>query len=134
MPSRNLSDLSPAARVKAEAFLDGCHAAGIDIIITCTYRSWPEQAELYAQGRTAPGHIVTNAKPGESRHNDTLNDRPAATAFDVVPLILGKAVWDATNPIWQRVGEIGESVGLEWAGRWPNFREYPHFQLPQEAK
>jgi len=30
--------------------------------------------------------------------------------------------------LWQRVGECGELVGLEWAGRWTSFREYPHFQ------
>jgi len=33
--------------------------------------------------------------------------------------------------VWKRVGEIGEKVGLEWAGRWTTFREYPHFQHPQ---
>lgn len=33
------------------------------------YRSFEEQDALYAQGRTTPGDIVTNAKGGESAHN-----------------------------------------------------------------
>ncbi|MFM8939774.1 MAG: M15 family metallopeptidase [Phenylobacterium sp.] len=27
------------------------------------------------------------------------------------------------------MGELGEAMGLEWAGRWTRFREYPHFQF-----
>lgn len=127
--SRNLSDLHPALQPLAERFLDACHAADIDVIITCTYRSNIEQAAAYAKGRTAPGSVVTNAKPGQSRHNLTLNGKPASQAFDVVPLEAGKAIWDAQDPVWQRLGEIGEGLGLEWAGRWTRFREYPHFQI-----
>nr|WP_295770097.1 M15 family metallopeptidase [Rhodoferax sp.] len=32
-------------------------------------RSCAEQDALYAQGRTAPGNKVTNAKSGDSNHN-----------------------------------------------------------------
>jgi peptidoglycan L-alanyl-D-glutamate endopeptidase CwlK len=31
--------------------------------------------------------------------------------------------------LWNKIGTIGESVGLEWAGRWKRFREFPHFQF-----
>lgn len=130
MASRKIIDLHPALQPLAERFLDACHEAGIEIIITCTWRSLAEQAELYAQGRTAPGHIVTNARPGESRHNATINGKPAAEALDVVPLRAGKPVWAANDPVWQAVGKLGEGVGLVWAGRWKRMREYPHFQLP----
>jgi peptidoglycan L-alanyl-D-glutamate endopeptidase CwlK len=47
---------------------------------------------------------------------------------DVVPLLHGKPVWDAKNSIWQDVGRIGKAAGLEWAGDWQRFKEYPHFQ------
>ena len=84
------------------------------------------------------------AKPGQSRHNFMANGRPASLAFDVVPLRLGKPVWgtagngiddDPTDDdkddleLWQRVGAIGESCGLDWAGRWKRFREFPHFEI-----
>ena len=131
MSSRKLTDLHPQMQPIMTRFLANARAAGIDLLVTCTYRSNEEQAALYAIGRTKPGRIVTNAKPGRSTHNNTLNGKPAALAVDVVPLRDGKPVWSASDPVWKRVGEIGEKVGLEWAGRWTTFREYPHFQHPQ---
>lgn len=131
MSSRKLTDLHPQMQPMVTRFLANARAAGIDLLVTCTYRSNEEQAALYAIGRTKPGRIVTNAKPGRSTHNNALNGKPAALAVDVVPLRDGKPVWSASDPVWKRVGEIGEKVGLEWAGRWTTFREYPHFQHPQ---
>jgi len=48
-----------------------------------------------------------------------------------VPLRAGKPVWGTSGEdgkLWQKVGEIGKSCGLEWAGDWKVFKEYPHFQ------
>lgn len=122
--SRAISDLLPAVQARVNAFLEACAAQGIEILITSTYRDDECQAALYAQGRTTKGDRVTNAQPGESLHQWRV-------AFDVVPLRAGKPVWATTGPdaqLWTRIGQIGESVGLEWAGRWKKFREYPHFQ------
>ena len=144
MSSRKLTDLHPLMHPMVTRLLANARAAGIDLLVTCTYRSNAEQAALYAIGRTKPGRIVTNAKTGRSNHNTTQNGKPAALAVDVVPLRSGKPVWGVNgdgidnNPaddltddleLWQKVGEMGEKVGLEWAGRWSgNIREFPHFQ------
>lgn len=132
MPSRSLNDLHPKLRPLAELFVARCKAAGLDILITCTYRSAAEQNELYAQGRTKPGQIVTRAHGGQSAHNFELDSKPAAKAFDIVPLVLGKPVWDNQHPAWKEAGEIGMALGLNWYGR-PDapFREFPHFQLKE---
>ena len=131
--SRKLEHLRKDVREKAELLLKKANAIGIDLLITCTYRSNEEQATLYALGRTAKGRIVTNALPGESKHNNMEGGatglQPASLAFDVVPLVAGKPMWDASNPVWQVVGSLGESVGLKWAGRWKRMREYPHFEV-----
>ena len=122
--SRSLADLIQPARVRAERFLQAANDNGIDLLVTSTLRDHAAQAELYAQGRTKPGKIVTNAKPGQSWHN-------WGCALDVVPMRAGKPVWGTTGAdleLWQRVGELGEAAGLEWAGRWRRFREFPHFQ------
>lgn len=132
MASRSLGDLHPDLRPLCHRFLSMLHAERIDILITCTYRSAAEQEALYALGRTAPGRRVTNARAGQSLHNVTLAGLPASRAFDVVPLRGGKPVWGTRGEdgaLWQRVGEIGEACGLEWAGRWRRMREFPHFQL-----
>ena len=130
MSSRRLEDLHPLMRPLVDAFLAACAREGIDLLVTCTYRSNEEQARLYVQGRTRPGPRVTNAKPGQSMHNFRFNGKPASLAVDVVPMVSGKPVWSATAPVWQQVGKLGEAAGLEWAGRWKRFREFPHFQHP----
>lgn len=119
--SRKLEDLLPVVRAKVEKFIALCKGAEIELLITSTYRDNESQDELYAQGRTQPGRIVTNAKGGQSYHN-------YRCAVDVVPMLNGKPCWDAKNPIWQRVGAYGKAAGLEWAGEWKRFKEYPHFQ------
>jgi peptidoglycan L-alanyl-D-glutamate endopeptidase CwlK len=122
--SRDLKDLHPLVKEKAEIFISACRKEKIDVIVTSTYRDAEAQNALYAQGRTKPGKRVTNAKEGQSMHNWRV-------AFDVVPLRNGNPVWGtsgADGKLWQRVGEIGESVGLEWGGRWKSFPDFPHFQ------
>lgn len=118
--SRNLNDLHPHVAELAALFVERCKASGIDVIITSTYRDNESQNALYAQGRTAPGAKVTNAKAGQSYHNYRL-------AFDFCPVINGKAQWNDAG-LFQRCGEIGESLGLDWAGRWVKFKELAHMQ------
>ncbi len=120
--SRKIEDLHPIVQTKVIKFKAACEDAGIDLLITATYRDRECQDELYAQGRTKPGKIVTNARAGQSWHN-------WRCAFDVVPLRNGKPVWETSDPVWAKVGALGESVGLEWSGRWAGkLREYAHFQ------
>lgn len=145
MASRRIEDLHPKLRPIAEQFLRECELRGLDVLVTCTYRSNAEQEALYAQGRSKPGAIVTKARAGQSRHNNTQNGAPAALAFDVAPLRHGKPVWGTKGngidndpsdddkddlELWQRLGEIGMKLGLNWYGK-PGapFREYPHFEL-----
>ena len=118
--SRSLDDLVPPAKQRAQAFVEAAKAKGIDLLVTSTYRDNESQDALYAQGRTTPGNVVTKAKAGQSWHN-------WRCALDVVPLVNGKAIWD-DPALWKQVGEIGKSCGLEWAGDWVTFKEFPHFQ------
>ena len=125
MASRDLNDLHPTVAAKARAHIAACAAEGIDLLVTCTYRDPAEQARLYAQGRTTPGKIVTNARPGQSFHEYRV-------AYDFVPMRAGKPVWGTSGEdgkLWQRVGELAEAQGLEWAGRWPRFKEMAHAQF-----
>jgi len=119
--SRNLNDLAPPVKLRVERLMGLCVANNIDLLITSTYRDKDSQDALYAQGRTAPGKIVTNAKGGESYHN-------YKCAVDVVPLVNGKPDWDGSHPVWAKIGELGKTAGLEWAGEWKKFKELAHFQ------
>lgn len=118
--SRKLEDLAPHVRVKAEMFERECAKEGIDIIFTSTFRDIESQDALYAQGRTKPGKIVTNAKGGYSFHNFRL-------AFDFAPVVNGKVPWNDTA-LFKRCGAIAKRCGLEWAGDWKKFKELAHCQ------
>lgn len=96
----------------------------IDIIFTQTYRSLKEQDELYAQGRTKAGPIVTNARGGWSYHN-------WRCAFDVVPLVKGKPKWDVDDSVWKLIADEGQSLGLEAGYYWTGFQDRPHFQFTE---
>lgn len=119
--SRKIEDLLPPVRERVERFIAACKAEGIDILITSTYRDNESQDALYAQGRTKPGVKVTNARAGQSFHN-------YRCAVDVVPMKNGKPIWNAKDPVWQDIGRLGKAAGLEWAGDWVRFKEFPHFQ------
>ena len=61
--------LHPKLREEVRKIYSEILQSNLQIRITDTLRSFDEQAKLYAQGRTAPGKIVTKAKPGQSYHN-----------------------------------------------------------------
>jgi peptidoglycan L-alanyl-D-glutamate endopeptidase CwlK len=118
--SRKIIELHPKVAVMCQQFIDNCAKAGIEILITSTYRDKEAQDALYAQGRTTPGKIVTNAKGGQSMHQ-------YKCAFDFVPIVNGKAQWN-DPALFGKCGEIGEKIGLEWAGRWKKMKEQAHLQ------
>lgn len=119
--SRDISLLHPVLQMKCRELIRKCKEKGIDIGISQTLRTKAEQDTLYAQGRTKPGKIVTNCRYPKSLHC-------WGVAFDVYVQRGGKAIWDVAA--YRPVGELGESLGLEWGGRWRNFPDFPHFELP----
>jgi len=119
--SRKIEDLTSKLEELCQQFIAACAEKHLDILITSTYRDFECQAELYAQGRTKLGRVVTKAKPGYSAHN-------FRRAFDFVPLVNGKADWKDIST-FKKCGEIGKALGLEYAGDWKTFKEYCHFQL-----
>ena len=118
--SRKIEDLNPKVAAMCKEFIAKCDAAGIDVLITSTYRDAASQTAIYNQGRTTPGRKVTNAKAGFSWHN-------YKCAFDFCPIKNGKAMWNDTAT-FVKCGEIAESCGLEWAGKWKSFKELAHCQ------
>ena len=53
-----------------------------------------------------------------------------ALAFDLAPTeYLAERGWHPEGALWRAMGDVGESVGLEWGGRWRSFHDMPHYQL-----
>lgn len=114
-------DLRPLLKRAYRALEEDMALLGHPIRMTEGYRSRERQAQLYAQGRTTPGQVVTKAKPGESLHN-------YGVAFDIV---FRKEGYGASQALWQTVGSLGRKHGLEWGGDWTGFKDMPHFQIMQ---
>lgn len=115
--------VNPALAGKIRQMAGILAGEGITLRVTQGLRTWAEQSALYAQGRTSPGAIVTNAEPGHSWHNYGL-------AVDLVPMTeAGQPDWNTSHPVWQRIVSLGESLGLESGARWRTFPDWPHLQL-----
>ena len=129
---RNVKQLHPDLQKKVDQLIKLCAKNGIKIGIGECVRTKAEQDALYAKGRTSSGRIVTNCKGSSysSMHQ-------WGVAFDFY-LIMdvdgdGKTSDDAYNDktgLFEKVGKLGQSIGLEWGGSWKSIVDKPHFQLP----
>ena len=104
----------------ATRLVEECSQKGLVIRITDTLRTAAEQNALYAQGRTKPGNVVTNAKYPQSNHCWGI-------AFDFCRND-GKGAYNDSDGFFAKVGSVGKSIGLEWGGDWKSFVDKPHFE------
>ena len=117
---KTIATLQPEVRPYARALVLKAASAGITIKVISGLRTYAEQNALYAQGRTKPGRIVTNARGGYSNHNFGI-------AFDIG--IFDGANYVPESPRYKAIGAMGDALGLEWGGNWKTIKDEPHFQL-----
>lgn len=122
---RNIATLHPrvqnAARMFMRRALELMAPHGVEVKIISGTRTYEEQDELYAKGRTKPGPRVTNARGGYSNHNFGI-------AFDIG--LFKDHKYLESSPLYREVSEAGKSIGLEWGGDWKSFQDEPHYQYP----
>lgn len=106
-----------------------CAAEDNFLTVAQGLRTWEEQDGLWLKGRDAEGNVinkalvVTNARGGESWHNFGL-------AVDCYPEnVAGIIDWNPAHPVWKRMEEIGQSLGLTSGANWIRLVDAPHFQL-----
>jgi peptidoglycan L-alanyl-D-glutamate endopeptidase CwlK len=90
--------------------------------LTCTHRNHREQEQLYAIGRNLPGKIVTNAKPGQSKHNTV-----PSKAFDIAFNFHGRIDWDVL--LFKDFAAIIKPMGITWGGDFKSIKDMPHFEI-----
>ena len=118
--AKNIATLNKKVQPLARRLIEEAVAQGINAKVISGHRTYEEQNDLYAQGRSKPGLIVTKAKGGQSNHN-------FATAFDVGIFSPDGKKYIEESTAYDEVGKIGEALGLEWGGSW-KFYDAPHFQ------
>lgn len=129
---RDMKALHPDLQKKIALLQKKCAAAGITIGIGECLRTKAEQDALYAKGRTKPGKIVTNAK-GSSY--SSMHQWGVAFDFYLKMDVDGDGstsddAFNNSTGLYDKVGKIGQSIGLEWGGSWKSIKDRPHFQLP----
>jgi hypothetical protein len=149
--SIRLEDLTPATQGAAAHAIADLNARGIKFVITYTFRTYAEQAALYAQGRQ-PLIIVNSLRAsaglapiGNSDNSYTVTKcdgkriadggtgrsaHQLGTALDVVPLENGNPTWPpASDSRWKQIAQSFKSAGFEWGGDWTDMLDLPHYQL-----
>lgn len=102
-----------------------------DFTVICTGRTLQDQQDLYAQGRTKPGPIVT-----WSMNSQHLKQKTGYShAVDLGAWVDGKISWD-----WEHYRKIAKAmkqaakelnVLIDWGGDFTN-PDGPHFQLKKD--
>jgi peptidoglycan L-alanyl-D-glutamate endopeptidase CwlK len=124
----------PKVRAELREILEECDrrlTGKMKVRYAWTMRTMQEQRQLYEQGRTRPGKVVTWAKPGTSWHNYGL-----AVDICLIDQVGKMASWDTKSDFdadkkadWMEAVEVFKAKGWEWGGDWPETkRDTPHFQ------
>lgn len=119
---RDISALTENAQKACSLFMERCKAAGLNVLITETYRSQERQNYLYEQGRTRPGNKVTWTK--NSRHT-------SRRAWDICKNVKGAEYSDTS--FFKACGAIAKELGITWGGTWKT-PDMPHFEVTADWK
>ncbi|HAA4064706.1 TPA_asm: N-acetylmuramoyl-L-alanine amidase family protein [Listeria monocytogenes] len=120
----NVAGMNKTTSDKTRNVIKKMAKQGIYLCVAQGYRSKTEQNALYAQGRTKPGSIVTNAKGGQSNHNYGVAVDLCLYSNDGK-----KVIWESTTSRWKKVVAAMKAEGFKWGGDWTSFKDYPHFEL-----
>ena len=115
-----LASVHPTLAEKITRALNQMHLEGHPMRVCQGLRTTAQQQALYAQGRTAPGKIVTRA---DGVH--VLSNHQSGRAVDCC-FTTGEAFGE--HQPWARYGELVRAEGLHWGGDWTH-PDRPHAEL-----
>ena len=106
--NRGLQSVRQPGRDAATWLIAQAHANGIPVVVTSGLRTWEEQQDLIRRGLT------------RARSSNHLNGQ----AFDLG--VSGYSWQDIDPGVWRWLGELWESIGGRWGGRFKS-RDPIHF-------
>lgn len=125
--------LHPLLLEKVDRVLNAMAALGWPMKIVQGVRTAEQQGKLYAQGRTAPGKVVTNADGVVKKSNHQPKQDGYGYAVDCAfvdnPATPVDETWSDRSP-WSAYGACAKAVGLVWGGDWKSLPDRPHVELP----
>lgn len=127
--SRSLNDLDYRIRNLVFEFLARCAEAGIPVMVIDTLRTPDEQLANIAKGVSWTPNSKHLPQPETGK----------SLAVDIAPFSVyqlhgaDKLAWDAADPVWDKLGILGEKCGLKWGGRWKQ-KDLGHFEYSPLAE
>ena len=130
---KNLSFLHPEMIKFANELLS---CSPYDLVITSGARTAEQQNELYQQGRTKKGQVVTNCDGYKVKSNHQLHSDGYGYAFDIAVIVDGKISWDPKyyKEVANSSRDLMKKYNVEWGGDWKSLKDYPHFELKKRGK
>lgn len=124
-----LAEVHPELARRVRQLAQLLEADGIILRVVQGLRTWSQQNALYAQGRTAPGPIVTNAQGGLSAHN-------FGYAVDCAPnnpdFPTWTPDWNSSDDRWKDLLSKALTCGLKEGAMWRHVKpDNPHFYLQE---
>lgn len=122
----SLNELTSYMLPLAVELIKNCTDAGVAVRIVDTGRTPSEQEQKLAQGVSWVTHSKHEPQPPEMK----------SEAIDLVPMSVlaeNKPDWDPGHPDWQKIGPIGEALGLRWGGRWTGHPDPSHFEFVHQV-
>lgn len=109
------------------------------VAINETLRDLPTQMAYFVRGRMEVKYVkqfyaaaglydIGDVEARTICTNTLRSNHMSGKAVDFVPVKDGKLWWNAPDEVWRVMGEIGESCGLKWGGRWKELPDCPHFE------
>lgn len=132
-PNR-LEGVHPELVEKVSRILQAMELLGFPMMVTEGLRTEARQQELYAQGRTKPGKIVTylDGKVRKSNHQAKPDGYGHAVDCCFLVDIDGDGPddpsWSHSHP-WALFGVMAKSLGLVWGGDWKSLVDKPHVEM-----
>lgn len=111
------------------------------VVIVETKRELAVQMAYYSRSRMknpedvkamykAAGLYEPTIAECKTANTKTLNSNHIkGIAIDFAPYKSGRIWWNAPEPVWQEMGNIGKKYGFSWGGDWKDFVDKPHFEM-----
>lgn len=116
-------------RPLAVELLARCVEARIMVMVVDTLRTEAEHELNLSRGvswTAVSCHLDGRTRGTGMAGSDAIDIAP----YDVYQLHgADKARWLSTDPVWDKIGAIGEAIGLTWGGRWTQ-QDLSHFEHP----
>lgn len=129
--SRRLDDLSSDLRPLAYELLAKLTERKVYVVIVDTLRTLREHQANLAAGTsktTLSKHLPRRMRGVVGRPDDA----EKSDALDLAVLVATdkgwQIDWNDANPGWAVIGEVAESLGLRWGGRWKSPHDPGHVE------